>query len=700
MKDAAPQSTYEKLVAALLVVGMIVIGWGPYGLAAMKLPFVDRFLVPMTMTFTVLSLGMIYDAAERFLGRGRGIYAAAIFCSFPATGLTASDPSALPTAALMLMVAVGIWMAVRATGEERPFFLGMIGVLLLAAGFFFRGDFRAFAFFFVAGLAAYQIPAELRTKRAEAGTLSRHMGTLSAGLILLYVAGAAAGELFTISVPLPQPVPVPLSSNMWRYVLPWLPWTIWLIPLIVAEGRPKAESWKFTFFSAIILLIPTAIFRTKYPAATAAIAAPLLAFVTADWIHEEFVTAWTKHRRILRAIPAVLTGLLLWALAVLAATPYTPNKELTLWHVAVAVVAGAGLLWTTWRNLPRWSFVLLFAAGVVLGRMISLHDPLFPTDEPPPLIPLFGVLGMIGAACALGIAAYLLRKKYEHTGEPEEEMRFAEENARDFSNLKRRQWEGIPVMLAQPSDRSNSFVIFGDVTGAESPLSARRGGYFAFRALTRVLRETKPGFAISIGDLASHATTGSYRKLRKLLGQIPVPLVVAPGNHDLFDHTVYNAAHFHALFGADNGSFQWGPVKVIVLNNAWGSIADEQFTWLEKTLATSSPCTLVFCHKPPFDSREHTFYGMEERPHAEKLHELFRLYKVSAVFSGHIHTLQRSEKDGVTYVVSGGGGSKLSSSEDQFHYLSARLAADALVIQALPLAGKSGTPLLELRFSI
>ena len=79
----------------------------------------------------LFALGLVYDAAERLLGAGRGIYAAAIFCSLPATGLIATDPARLAVGALTMVTALGLWLAVARPAKSGPFFWGCCRFLSL-----------------------------------------------------------------------------------------------------------------------------------------------------------------------------------------------------------------------------------------------------------------------------------------------------------------------------------------------------------------------------------------------------------------------------------------------------------------------------------------------------------------------------------------------------------------------------------------
>jgi predicted phosphodiesterase len=287
--------------------------------------------------------------------------------------------------------------------------------------------------------------------------------------------------------------------------------------------------------------------------------------------------------------------------------------------------------------------------------------------------------------------------------EPGETFQFAGANFRKFDHVRRKEWIGAPVDISI-TNAEYSFAIFGDVTGAEFPFTSRRGGYFVYRDLVKIIQKQKVNFAISVGDLATQAGAAAYRRLRQILRHLYVPLTVSPGNHDLFAEDEYQPQYFHSLFGADNSAFTIGHVRFVLLNNAWGSIDESQFKWLEDVLSAQPALfTFIFCHKPVIDPRANDFYAMEDRRHAARLCEIFQTHKVTAVFSGHIHTLLKHEQDGVAYIISGGGGSKPDGSKIVFHYLLADVKNDQVRIRALPIQTKKvdsdPAPLMELTFT-
>ena len=80
-----------------------------------------------------------------------------------------------------------------------------------------------------------------------------------------------------------------------------------------------------------------------------------------------------------------------------------------------------------------------------------------------------------------------------------------------------------------------------------------------------------------------------------------------------------------------------------------------QYVWLERELARARQTTVstfVMFHEGPFSVGPHG-----STPEAQQyLHPLFVRYHPRAVFCGHDHLYYRTTRDGVTYIVSGGGG--------------------------------------------
>lgn len=102
-----------------------------------------------------------------------------------------------------------------------------------------------------------------------------------------------------------------------------------------------------------------------------------------------------------------------------------------------------------------------------------------------------------------------------------------------------------------------------------------------------------------------------------------------------------------------------------------GGIVGEQLAWLKQDLQMSAsvPYTFVFTHCPVFPQGHYKGHDLANAP---ELHQLFINSGVDAVFSGHEHQYYTYLKDGLPYIVTGGGGSPLydgGMGEKYHHFL-------------------------------
>ncbi|MDO8805251.1 MAG: metallophosphoesterase [Elusimicrobiota bacterium] len=85
----------------------------------------------------------------------------------------------------------------------------------------------------------------------------------------------------------------------------------------------------------------------------------------------------------------------------------------------------------------------------------------------------------------------------------------------------------------------------------------------------------------------------------------------------------------------------------------------EQYKWLEAGLASPAGAdkfTVIVVHKPLMSSGAHR---NEKWRAAADFEALIRKYRVALVLAGHEHNYERLEKDGIVYIVTGGGGAPL-----------------------------------------
>jgi len=133
-------------------------------------------------------------------------------------------------------------------------------------------------------------------------------------------------------------------------------------------------------------------------------------------------------------------------------------------------------------------------------------------------------------------------------------------------------------------------------------------------------------------------------------------LVVAGtlGNHDV---RVQGGRYQHELLGIRGDFYRRavGDVALFLINSNRSVAAQRR--WLDQALASSAaPWKIVAFHHPPFSCGEYS--GVAEM--RRQLAPLFEEHGVKLVLSGHDHNYQRfGPRNGVTYVVHGGGGAGL-----------------------------------------
>lgn len=143
-----------------------------------------------------------------------------------------------------------------------------------------------------------------------------------------------------------------------------------------------------------------------------------------------------------------------------------------------------------------------------------------------------------------------------------------------------------------------------------------------------------------------------------------VALFPSLGNHEENSHWYYDLFDTPEGGGDHNErwySFDYGNCHFTVLCSETSyAPGSDQYAWLVSDLqSASNEWLFVVLHRPPYSSGAH---GGIESPNLEThLVPLFEQYGVDMVFAGHDHHYERSYKNGVYYIVAGGGGAPLRS---------------------------------------
>jgi 3',5'-cyclic AMP phosphodiesterase CpdA len=211
---------------------------------------------------------------------------------------------------------------------------------------------------------------------------------------------------------------------------------------------------------------------------------------------------------------------------------------------------------------------------------------------------------------------------------------------------------------APDSNQHFHFVVYGDT----------REGVRIHRQIVDRILDVGPDFVIHTGDLVESGARKSewdrfFRITTPLLRS--APFYPTLGNHEDFDPPVYDS-HYPDIFHLPGDelwyAFDYGNARFICLRVDGFPIGtyfpdEDQLMWLEKELAANdAPWTFVYFHIGVFTSREE---GYLETGLRERLVPLFEQYEVDAVFMGHHHSYERIIQNGITYIVTAGGGAGL-----------------------------------------
>jgi hypothetical protein len=220
--------------------------------------------------------------------------------------------------------------------------------------------------------------------------------------------------------------------------------------------------------------------------------------------------------------------------------------------------------------------------------------------------------------------------------------------------------DGVTGSFKTPSNGAApfQFVVFGDT---------RTRHDVHRRVIGALLKHGVPDFVLHTGDLVANGDETSLWPVffdieKDLLRQ--VAFFPALGNHER------NSRDFYDIFQVTTPyySFNWGNAHFIILNSDIGNVAKSKFVrdaywaeqtrWLEEDLAGSQKADyrFVVAHHPPFSAVSSRAPG---NAWMAGLVPLFEQYHLTVGLFGHDHNYQHYLKNGVHYVITGGGGAPL-----------------------------------------
>ena len=183
-----------------------------------------------------------------------------------------------------------------------------------------------------------------------------------------------------------------------------------------------------------------------------------------------------------------------------------------------------------------------------------------------------------------------------------------------------------------------------------------------------------PALVLHVGDIVLRGRYYGdwgpqfFEPVKRLAAVVPIYPVL--GNHE-YSRKLFSHAHmwYYDYFSLPEGpgggawyAFSYGAARFIALDtNQDFEAGSPQGDWFRRELASAetrgAAWRFVFFHHPAFSSGNHGGTPAVQK----ELVPLLERYGIHMVFSGHDHVYDRSYKNRVHYVVTGGGGAPFSA---------------------------------------
>lgn len=157
--------------------------------------------------------------------------------------------------------------------------------------------------------------------------------------------------------------------------------------------------------------------------------------------------------------------------------------------------------------------------------------------------------------------------------------------------------------------------------------------------------DPRPDVVLATGDLVEDGKRKEYKRLRKILDELAIPLFVIPGNHDRRE--AFREAFADCAYLPEQGPLHYAiddyPVRLVGLDttiedDAGGSFDAFRLAWLDETLARApQKPTLIFMHHPPFQTGIRVLDDLGFRGSEAFGAVVERHPQVERIVCGHIH---------------------------------------------------------------
>jgi len=156
-----------------------------------------------------------------------------------------------------------------------------------------------------------------------------------------------------------------------------------------------------------------------------------------------------------------------------------------------------------------------------------------------------------------------------------------------------------------------------------------------------------PDCVIATGDLTDCGLSEEYALLQDVLGKLPMPVFLIPGNHDLRDvmRATLSSSHDYLQQNADFLHYVIDdfPVRLIALDTViagshGGEVCAQREAWLAQALDNGrGKPTLLFMHHPPFRTGVPAMDPMMCRTTPEFARLIAENPEIERIATGHFH---------------------------------------------------------------
>jgi len=173
--------------------------------------------------------------------------------------------------------------------------------------------------------------------------------------------------------------------------------------------------------------------------------------------------------------------------------------------------------------------------------------------------------------------------------------------------------------------------------------------------------ECRPDVLLLSGDLVNDGTVAEYQRLRIVLGDLRMPLLLLPGNHDrraalrqVFGDHDYLGSGGTMQYCRDVRGLRLIALDTVVEGEEGGGLDDAQLHWLEHLLLQHpQQPAMIFMHHPPVSTGFARMDGIAlAKPSAARLARIVAAHpQVQAVACGHVHRSAQAAWQGIRVTV-------------------------------------------------